>query len=199
MKRKPIIITAAAALVCIGLVFMLVNNTMTAADKGPTPDPYSEINPTGVPIYEISEERKRLQEEKKEYFEWALKKPQPDDTPNLALQQDIEEKIREIERQEAIADENDREACEIYMRRTGETITVLTEDWEEDVQIMLKMLNLLESQTVTYDEFDKFEKYIDRRADRVVITNPELVDRFSEVLVPLVEYHSYEFDPYPYG
>lgn len=73
MKRKPIIITAAAALVCIGLVFMLVNNTMTAADKGPTPDPYSEINPTGVPIYEISEERKRLQEEKKEYFEWALK------------------------------------------------------------------------------------------------------------------------------
>lgn len=65
------------------------------------------------------------------------------------------------------------------MRRTGETITVLTEDWEEDVQIMLKMLNLLESQTVTYDEFDKFEKYIDRRADRVVITNPELVDRFQ--------------------
>ena len=84
-------------------------------------------------------------------------------------------------------------------KRQGETITVLTEDWEEDVQIMLKMLNLLESQTVTYDEFDKFEKYIDRRADRVVITNPELVDRFSEVLVPLVEYHSYEFDPYPYG
>ena len=113
------------------------------------------------------------------------------------LLQHVQEVTQAYEQKLAKDDENDRTTYNIYAKYTGESLTVLLfgDDWDADLLNMNKILGMLQTTTVTYDEFDTIFRYFLRRIDRIDERTPELRGEMERVLEPLLEYHQYEYIP----
>lgn len=131
-------------------------------------------------------------------MDWLEENPQTEmNTPDAGLLQHVQEVTQAYEQKLAKDDENDLNTYNIYSKHTGESLTVILfgDDWDADLLNMNKILKMLQTTTLTYDEFDTIFRYFLRRIDKVDKMIPQYKGEIENVLAPLFAYHHYEYVP----
>ncbi len=131
-------------------------------------------------------------------MDWLEENPQTEmNTPDAGLLQHVQEVTQAYEQKLAKDDENDLNTYNIYSKHTGESLTVILfgDDWDADLLNMNKILKMLQTTTLTYDEFDTIFRYFLRRIDKVDKMIPQYKGEIENVLAPLLAYHHYEYVP----
>ncbi len=188
MNRKTIIRASLGVLFCAILMFTVFH---FMRDKANADIPDS----TSASGYRDQE---AIDREKQEFLDWLEENPQTEtNTPDAGLLQHVQEVTQAYEQELAKDDENDRNTYNIYAQHTGELLTAVLfgDNWDTDLFNMNKILEMLQTTTVSYDEFDTIFRYFLRRIDRIDERDPDFRGEIEKVLEPLLEYHQYEYIP----
>ena len=161
-----------------------------------------ELNGSGLPLrigdwfINANSEYTNLVDIKREREEIFAQNPNPIPALTLEEKAEIETWINSHTELEKFKNEIDLEAGEIFRRYSnGKAFDALTTDLNENMQNMIDMLELLDKQTINYEEFDTVYRYFLRSGCLVSELYPEFEVEMSEVIQACFDFYSYVYIP----
>ena len=161
-----------------------------------------ELNGSGLPLrigdwfINANSEYTNLVDIKREREEIFAQNPNPIPALTLEEKAEIETWINSHTELERFKNEIDLEAGEIFRKYSnGKAFNALTTDLSENMQNMIDMLELLDKQTINYEEFDTVYRYFLRRGCLISELYPEFEVEISEVIQACFDFYSYVYIP----